>query len=111
VSYVSLVVPYGAGGYLGRLMSSGLVIEGLAEAVTAAVQDAVRQALAEQSSASDRAAPWLDVKSAAVYLSTTEHALRSMIKRGDIAPHRTPNGRLLFRPEELDEWVRNGGPR
>jgi excisionase family DNA binding protein len=85
---------------------SGLVIKGLEETVAELVQNAVRQALAEQGSKSEPSG-WLDVKRAAAYLSTTEQGLRSMIQRGDIAPHRTPNGRLLFRPEELDAWVTN----
>ena len=49
--------------------------------------------------------PWLNVKSAATYLATTEDAIRGLVKRGRLPVHRTETGRLLFRPEELDRWV------
>lgn len=49
--------------------------------------------------------PWLNVESAATYLDTTAQAIYSLVKRKAIPVHRTPTGRLLFRPEELDAWV------
>ena len=48
---------------------------------------------------------WLSVAGAARHLDTTEVAIRSAVKRGELPVHRAPNGRLLFRAAELDEWV------
>jgi Helix-turn-helix domain len=46
--------------------------------------------------------PWLNVDRAADYLDTTPGAIRGMVKRGQVAVHRSPTGRLLFRREDLD---------
>ena len=51
---------------------------------------------------------WLDVDRAADYLSLSPGAVRAMVKREQLPVHRTPTGRLLFRPEELDAWVESG---
>ncbi len=48
---------------------------------------------------------WLNAKSAAAYLDTSEDAVRSMVKRGQLAAHRTPTGRVLFLAAELDAHV------
>ena len=55
--------------------------------------------------------PWLNVKGAAMYLAATEDAIRGLVKRGRLPVHRTETGRLLFRPEELDRWILDGGRR
>lgn len=73
----------------------------LLDRVGAVVRDEIAAAQPEPAPAG-----WLNAKSAAAYLDTTEEAIRSMIKRGDIEPERTPNGRLLFDRVELDRWVR-----
>lgn len=46
--------------------------------------------------------PWLNVERAAEYLDTTPDAIRGMVKRGQVAVHRSSTGRLLFRREDLD---------
>jgi hypothetical protein len=81
---------------------------GLDQALVDVVREAVRQEMAEQRPAEP--SPWLDVDGAAAYLSSTPSAIRSLKKRGEIPFHQAPNGRLLFRPEELDDWVRGGDP-
>jgi PIN domain nuclease of toxin-antitoxin system len=48
---------------------------------------------------------WLDVRSAAAYLSMTEKAVRHAITSAGLPTHRTPTNRLLLKPSELDEWV------
>lgn len=48
---------------------------------------------------------YLNVKSAARFLDTTPAAIRSMVKRGDLVPIRTPNGRLLFSVTALTQWA------
>jgi excisionase family DNA binding protein len=49
--------------------------------------------------------PWLNVHDAAEYLATTEDAVYGLVKRQEIPVHRTDNGRLLFKRDELDTWV------
>jgi len=54
----------------------------------------------------ERPGGFMDVKGAAAFLSTSEQALRAACKRGQIPVHKTPQGRLLFDPAELDAYVR-----
>jgi hypothetical protein len=48
---------------------------------------------------------WLDVDAAALYTSMSQDAIRNLVKRDSIPHHRTPNGRIVFKPGELDSWV------
>jgi excisionase family DNA binding protein len=50
----------------------------------------------------------MNVKSAAAYLDMSEDALRSLVKRGDIQPHRSENNGLRFKREQLDAWAMGG---
>jgi hypothetical protein len=49
---------------------------------------------------------FLDVDGAADYLSTTPGAVRAYVKRRQLPFHKTPQGRLLFSPAELEKYVR-----
>jgi excisionase family DNA binding protein len=53
----------------------------------------------------DRAqhSPWLNVEQAAQHLATTPDSIRALVKRGQLAVHRSETGRLRFRRDELDE--------
>ena len=74
------------------------------------LEAALRQIVREEISASwILLSPWLSVAQAALYLGTTEDAIRAMVKRGQIPVERTPTGRLLFSRPELDQWVTSGG--
>ena len=53
------------------------------------------------------ASRWLDVKGAAEYLSMGRDGVRKAVRNAGLPVHRTPTNRLLFKPEELDEWVRS----
>ena len=48
---------------------------------------------------------WFDVKAASVYTSLSEEAIRNLVKRNSVPHHRTPNGRIVFKPSELDSWI------
>jgi excisionase family DNA binding protein len=74
----------------------------------AAARESVRQAFAEAVQPAEPASPWLSTKSAAAFLDTSEEAIRSLVKRGELPVRRTPNGRLLFRRDDLDAWVESG---
>ena len=69
------------------------------------VREAVR---AELATVPAQPAGWLDVAGAADHLSTTEDAVRALVKRNELPVQRTPNGRLLFRASDLDAWVTGG---
>jgi hypothetical protein len=67
----------------------------------------IREELATGSkSLHGRPSGFMDTKTAAVFLSTSEQALRALCKRGQVPVHRTPQGRLLFDPDELSAYVR-----
>jgi excisionase family DNA binding protein len=68
------------------------------------VEQSVERALA----AHERPIGWLDAAGAAEHLAITEAAVRSLVQRREIPFSKLPNGRVRFRPEELDEWARSG---
>ena len=72
------------------------------EVLLRAAQEGARLALAER----EEPSPWLNVKSAAVYLDTTEDAVRALVKRSQLPHFRSDTGRVLFRREELDAYAR-----
>jgi excisionase family DNA binding protein len=55
-----------------------------------------------------REASWLDVPGAAERLACSKHRIYALV-RDRLIPFHKDGGRLLFRPEELDAWVRAGG--
>ena len=48
--------------------------------------------------------PWMGVEKAAAYLDWPRGRLYKLAARGEI-PHYKQEGRLLFRRDELDEWL------
>ena len=57
-----------------------------------------------------RAVAWLDVGGAAKHLACPRSRIYALVSAHRI-PHHKDGSRLLFRREELDEWVRSGGGR
>lgn len=55
-----------------------------------------------------QATPWMDVDQAARHLACPRSRIYSLVSARRI-PHHRDGSRLLFRREELDEWVRTGG--
>lgn len=53
---------------------------------------------------------WLDVNAAAAYLSCPQSRLYALVSARRV-PFCKDGSRLLFRADELDEWVRAGGGR
>jgi hypothetical protein len=71
------------------------------------VEGRARQILREEfERAVQPARPWMNAKSAAAYLDMTEDALRSLVKRKEIAVHRSPNGTVRFLRDDLDSHAR-----
>jgi len=56
------------------------------------------------------AVAWLDVGAAAEHLACPRSRIYALVSARRI-PHHKDGSRLLFRREELDEWVRLGGGR
>ena len=76
----------------------------LEEALIRAAREGARQAL----ETSPEPSPWLSVASAATYLDTSEEAVRSAEKRGQLRGHRSATGRVMFRREDLDAFAVGG---
>jgi excisionase family DNA binding protein len=51
---------------------------------------------------------WLDAKGAAAHLGLSVKAVYNAIKDDGLPAHRAPNGRWLFKRDELNEWVVRG---
>lgn len=54
------------------------------------------------------ASPWLNAPQAAEYLAAPVSRIRKLTMTGDLRAHRE-GGRVLYRRDELDEFVRSGG--
>jgi len=77
------------------------MFEGLEESLRAVVREEVERAMTMPRETTE----WLNARSAAEYMDTTEEAIRGLVKRRQIPCHRSENGRLLFRRDELDVWA------
>jgi excisionase family DNA binding protein len=86
-------------------MEARLHVPDLEEALLRAAMEGARLALEARPPPS----PWLNVESAAIYLDTSREAIRGMVKRGQLLPHRSATGRLLFHRDELDAHARGEG--
>lgn len=82
-----------------------------ASPLVAALEERLRALVREELAAESNGhvTGFLSVDGAADFLATTPSAIRSLVKRRQLPVHRAPNGRLLFYPRELEEWVREGG--
>lgn len=54
--------------------------------------------------------PWLDVGEAAEYIRCPKSRIYALVSAGRL-PHHKDGSRLLFRREELDNWIRLGGAK
>jgi excisionase family DNA binding protein len=66
--------------------------------------------LASRIGPDEHAFPWLDVEGAAKHLACPRSRVYALVSARRI-PHYKDCSRLLFRREELDDWVRAGGGR
>jgi excisionase family DNA binding protein len=72
------------------------------------IEEMIRAAVREELARQPDRSPWLNVEDAAEYLRTSKDAIRALVRRGDLPVHRTLNGRLLFRRDELDAYAKAG---
>jgi hypothetical protein len=75
----------------------------LVEALEARLRSAIREELKK---ASGDGSPWLDVAGAAVYAVMSEDAIRSATKRGQLKSYRSETGRIRYRREDVDAFLR-----
>ena len=73
----------------------------------ALVADEVTRVL-EAHQTPEPSAGWLNAKTAAVYLDTTEAALRALVRRGQLIAYRSEVGAVRFLREDLDDHARAG---
>jgi excisionase family DNA binding protein len=75
----------------------------LSERIAERVAEQLRHELLQR--ASDNDSPWLSIEKAAAYLDWPKQRLYKLTAQGAI-PHYKHDGRLLFRRDELDRWLR-----
>jgi hypothetical protein len=78
------------------------------ESLLAALEERARRVVREEieRAASNARSPWMDVRAAAEYAAMTPDAIRSATKRGQLRVHRGETGRLRYRTEDLDVFLR-----
>lgn len=76
----------------------------------ATLADRLAPILATRIGHAEHAFPWLDVEGAAKHLACPRSRIYALVSVRRI-PHYKDGSRLLFRREELDDWVRAGGGR
>jgi hypothetical protein len=79
------------------------LVEALARRVAELVADGLSSGQRSPTS------PWLDVAGDASYAIMTEQAIRDADKRGQLKSYRTNTGRVRFRVEDLDAFLRGSG--
>jgi hypothetical protein len=69
----------------------------------------VRRIVREEIERAGTQTPWLDVSGVAGYAAMTEDAVRSATKRGQLRSHRSSTGRIRYRVQEVDDFLRGEG--
>jgi excisionase family DNA binding protein len=67
------------------------------------IDERVAQKLAENDGGQPAPTPFLTVKEAAVFLRTSQGAIRKRIERGQLKPHRPEGSPILLRRDELEQ--------
>jgi hypothetical protein len=81
----------------------------LPESLLAALEERVRRVVREETGrALEVRSAWMNVGGAAEYAAMTPEAIRSATKRGQLRVHRGETGRLRYRTEDLDAFLRGG---
>jgi excisionase family DNA binding protein len=75
----------------------------LSEQISERVADQIVAQLAERDNGNE--SPWLSIDAAAAHLDWPKQRLYKLTAQGAI-PHYKHDGRLLFRRDELDQWLR-----
>ena len=84
------------------------LLDQLADQIAARLVDQLRSGLTDRND--DQHTPWLSIEKAAAYLDWPKQRLYKLTAQGAI-PHYKHDGRLLFRRDELDNWLESHYPR
>ena len=80
------------------------LLDPLADQIAARVTEQLRSQLPGRND--EQQTPWLSIEKAAAYLDWPKQRLYKLTAQGAI-PHYKHDGRLLFRRDELDQWLRS----
>jgi len=78
-------------------------LAGLEETVRTVVREEIQAAMELRG---ERESPWLDVGGAAERACMTEEAIRAATRRGQLRVHRSETGRLRYRVEDVDIFLK-----
>lgn len=90
-----------------NVLAAALLTE-LDDETLAMLADRLAPIIASRMAAPEQPVPWLDVDGAAQHLVCPRSRIYALVSARRI-PHHRDGSRLLFRREELDDWVRTGG--
>lgn len=79
------------------------------EELLAALEERVRRIVRQELERAETRSPWLDAVGVAEYASMTEDAVRSATKRGQLRSYRSSTGRVRYRVEDVDAFLRGEG--
>jgi excisionase family DNA binding protein len=88
-------------------LAAALLAE-LDETTLAVLADRLAPLVAGRIATPAAAAGWLDVAGAAAHMCCPNSRIYALVSARRI-PHHKDGSRLLFRRDELDEWIRAGG--
>jgi hypothetical protein len=77
----------------------------LLDVIEARVRTVVREELVEHGNG---VSPWLDADGAAGYAAMSVDAIKSATKRNQLRAYRSETGRVRYRREDLDAFLRGG---
>jgi excisionase family DNA binding protein len=80
------------------------LLDQIADQIAARVAEQLGRELLERND--EQHTPWLSIEKAAAYLDWPKQRLYKLTAQGAI-PHYKHDGRLLFRRDELDQWLRS----
>jgi excisionase family DNA binding protein len=86
------------------------LLDSLDDAALDALAERLAPRLTDRLSSTSTPTAWLTVATASEYLSCPTSRLYALVSARRIPFHKD-GSRTLFRREELDDWVRNGGAR
>lgn len=86
-------------------MSAGVNLNDLIDEIAGRVADSIAARQSELRPSTD-ASPWLTTEEAAAYCKISQEGIRGSEKRGQLRAHRSESGRVRYRREDLDAFLR-----
>jgi CRISPR/Cas system endoribonuclease Cas6 (RAMP superfamily) len=70
------------------------------------LEERLRALVREELARAGKVTPWLDVNGVVEYAVLSEDAVRSATKRGQLRSYRSTTGRVRYRVEDVDAFLR-----